>query len=65
MSRGTLVLFLIMYAYGFGLMLWAIFLDKHPTALSVKAAKFGLAGLILTVLYFIFMFGSGMQKLLD
>lgn len=63
MDTTTLIMFLIMYLYGFGLTLWAIFLDKHPTKSSLRAAKLGLFGLILTVIYFIFMFGTGREVL--
>ncbi len=63
MDMTTLMIFLCMYLYGFSLTLWAIFIDKHPTKLSVKAAKWGLCGLLLTVLYFIFTFATGRQTL--
>lgn len=51
MSLATLLLFLGMYAYGFTLMIWAIFFDKRPTKLSVNASIFGLIVLIATVFY--------------
>lgn len=57
----TLIVFLVLYAYGFSLMIWAAYFDKRPSKLSVKAAKIGLVVLICTVLYFLFMFGTGRQ----
>jgi drug/metabolite transporter (DMT)-like permease len=59
MDKTTLIIFLCMYVYGFSLTLWAIFLDKRPTPKSLKAAKWGLFGLLLTVAYYLFMFGTG------
>lgn len=61
MDLTTLIIFLVMYAYGFSLMIWAAYYDKRPTKLSVKAAKVGLVVLILTVIYFLITFGTGMQ----
>lgn len=54
MDRTTLLIYLAMYAYGFPLMIWAIFFDKRPTKLSRKSAIAGLVGLILTVFYVIY-----------
>lgn len=62
MDSITLLVFLVLYAYGFSLMIWAAYFDKRPTKLSVKAAKWGLFGLILTLVYFLFMFGTGRQN---
>ena len=31
MDTKTFIIYLIMYIYGFSLMIWAIFFDKHPT----------------------------------
>lgn len=41
-----------MYMYGFSMMIWAAFLDKNPTKKSLKAAKWGLVALGVTLLYF-------------
>lgn len=35
-------------------MLWALFLDKIPTSKTKRAALWGLAGLLLTLVYFIY-----------
>lgn len=54
MSLMTLLLYLAMYAYGYSLMIWAIFFDKRPTKLSVNASKFGLIALTATVFYTVY-----------
>lgn len=52
MDVTTFWIYIVMYVYGFSLTLWAIFLDKHPTSRTLKGAKFGLTGLIITLFYF-------------
>lgn len=54
MDITTLLIYLAMYAYGFGLVIWAIFFDKHPTKMSRNGAIFGLIALCLTVVYFVY-----------
>ena len=54
MDTTTLIIYIAMYVYGFSLTIWAIFFDKRPTKLSLIASKIGLAGLILTVFYFVY-----------
>lgn len=51
MNISTLIVYLVMYAYGFSLMIWALFFDKRPTKASVNASLFGLIVLIGTVFY--------------
>jgi hypothetical protein len=50
----TLIIYIIMYIYGFSLTIWAIFFDKHPTKTSRNGAIFGLIALILTLFYFVY-----------
>lgn len=52
MDTQTLVLYLVMYAYGFGLTLWAIFFDKRPTKKTYYAGIIGFFILFLTLFYF-------------
>jgi hypothetical protein len=54
MDVQTLIIYIVMYIYGFSLMIWEIFFDKHPTKTSRNAAIVGLIGLILTVFYFVY-----------
>lgn len=51
MSIQTIVIFTLMYIYGFSLMIWAIFFDKRPTKTSVNASIFGIFVLITTLFY--------------
>ncbi|MFN4174541.1 MAG: hypothetical protein ACK4HV_05505 [Parachlamydiaceae bacterium] len=60
MSRNTFYLYVLMYLYGFSLMVWAGYLDKNPTNRSRKAARWGLFALSVTLIYFftvLFFFG--------
>jgi hypothetical protein len=59
MDFKTFLLFLAMYIYGFSLMIWAIFIDKHPTRLSRNAAIAGFAILIMTLVYYLIMWSLG------
>jgi Zn-dependent protease with chaperone function len=52
MDTMTFFIYIGMYVYGFSLIIWALFFDKHPTKKTKKAALFGLIGLTLTVFYF-------------
>lgn len=61
MNRTTILIFAAMYLYGFSLMIWAIFFDKRPTKRSVRAAKWGLAGLTATLIYFLVMWLLGLE----
>ncbi|WP_068469567.1 hypothetical protein [Candidatus Protochlamydia phocaeensis] len=54
MSIPTLLFFIAMYIYGFCLMIWAIFFDKHPTKTTVNASIFGLIVLTCTLFYFFY-----------
>lgn len=54
MSITVFWIYIAMYIYGFSLMIWAIFFDKHPTKTSLRAAKWGLTGLIITLFYFFY-----------
>ncbi len=54
MSITTLVIYAIMYIYGFSLMLWTIFWDKRPTRLSRNAGITGLLALLVTLAYTIY-----------
>ena len=54
MELTTLLIYLAMYLYGFSLMIWAAFLDKHPTRKSRNGAKIGLVILSLTVIYVVY-----------
>lgn len=54
MDTTTFIIYIVMYVYGFSLIIWAIFFDKHPTKKSRNVAIFGLGALILTVFYFIY-----------
>lgn len=58
MSWTTLLIFLVMYVYGFSLMIWAIFLDKHPTKKSVRASIIGLIFLVATFIYNIYVLAT-------
>lgn len=44
--------FLGLYAYGFPLMIWALYFDKHPSRLSLRASKYGLIVLAASLIYF-------------
>ena len=59
MDNTTFYIFIAMYLYGFPLMIWAIFFDKHPTKKSLKVSKFGLAVLTLTLFYFFYVLSHG------
>jgi len=54
MDKKTLLIFLAMYAYGFTLMIWAIFFHKQRTKTTITAAAIGLAVLIATVFYTVY-----------
>jgi hypothetical protein len=54
MDTTTLIIYIVMYIYGFSLTIWAIFFDKRPTKKSRNGAIFGLVGLILTLFYVIY-----------
>jgi hypothetical protein len=54
MDYTTFVVYLVLYVYGFSLMIWALYFDKRPTKKSLMASKLGLAGLSLTLLYFFY-----------
>jgi len=54
MDFTTFIIYIIMYIYGFGLMIWAVFLDKQPTKKTRRFAIFGLIALILTLFYFFY-----------
>lgn len=54
MDAKTLIIYIVMYIYGFSLMIWAIFFDKRPTKRSRNGAIAGLTALILTVFYVIY-----------
>ena len=54
MDLKTLLVYSIMYIYGFSLMIWAIFIDKNPTKKSRNGAIIGLIALILTLFYCIY-----------
>lgn len=54
MDAKTFLIYIAMYIYGFSLTIWAIFFDKNPTQRSRNVAKYGLAALILTVFYFVY-----------
>jgi hypothetical protein len=54
MDITTFLFYIVMYIYGFSLMIWAIFFDKRPTKTTRYGAIAGLIGLILTVFYFIY-----------
>lgn len=54
MDIKTLIIYIIMYIYGFSLTIWAIFFDKRPTKTTRNGAILGLSGLILTLFYFIY-----------
>lgn len=61
MDITTFWIYLAMYLYGFPLMIWAIYFDKHPTRKSLLAAKIGLAILLLTLIYFFYVLRNGIQ----
>ena len=54
MDIKTLMIYIAMYLYGFGLIIWALFFDKRPTKRSRNGALFGLIALSLTVIYVIY-----------
>lgn len=54
MDTKTFIIYIVMYIYGFSLMIWAIFFDKRPTKKTRNGAIIGLIALILTVFYFIY-----------
>ncbi|CUI17959.1 hypothetical protein PNK_2363 [Candidatus Protochlamydia naegleriophila] len=54
MDITTLIVYIAMYIYGFSLMIWAIFLDKHPTKKTKNAGIFGLIVLLCTLVYFFY-----------
>lgn len=54
MDVQTLIIYIVMYVYGFSLMIWAIFFDKRSTKRSRNGAIFGLIALILTIFYVIY-----------
>lgn len=54
MDKTTLTIYILMYLYGFSLTIWAIFFDKRPTKKSYYGAIAGLIGLLLTMVYFIY-----------
>jgi hypothetical protein len=58
MDVTTILFFLGMYVYGFSLMIWAVFFDKHPSRISVKASIVGLVVLTCTVFYFIYILAT-------
>lgn len=58
MELTALMIYIAMYLYGFPLMIWTIFYDKHPTELSRRAAIFGLIVLLLTVAYLIYVLAT-------
>lgn len=51
MDVKTIIIFAVMYVYGFSLMIWAIYFDKHPTKTSVYASIFGIIVLIASMFY--------------
>lgn len=59
MDLTTFLIYVGMYIYGFSLMIWAIFFDKHPTKLSRRVSIFGLIVLIGTLFYFIYKIKDG------
>lgn len=59
MDLKTFLFFLAMYIYGFSLMVWAIFIDKHPTKTSRNAAIAGLVIMLLTLVYYLTMWFLG------
>lgn len=58
MDTKTLTIYMVMYLYGFSLMIWALYFDKHPTKKSLKAAKWGLIGLLLTLVYVVYVLST-------
>ena len=54
MDTQTFIIYVAMYLYGFSLTIWALFFDKHPTKKSYYGALYGLLGLVLTLIYFIY-----------
>jgi len=54
MDVNTFLIYVVMYLYGFSLTLWAIFFDKRPTRRSYYGSILGLAGLLLTLIYFVY-----------
>lgn len=54
MDTTTLFVYIAMYIYGFSLMIWTLFWDKHPTKTSRYASILGLTVLILSVFYVIY-----------
>lgn len=60
MDRTTFWIYVAMYLYGFPLMIWAAYFDKHPTQTSLKASKIGLIVLSLTLIYFAYAIKDGL-----
>lgn len=58
MDITTFIVYLVMYVYGFSLIIWALFFDKTPTKRTRYGALFGLIGLILTLFYFFYVLGT-------
>lgn len=54
MDLTTFIIYIVMYVYGFSLMIWAIFFDKHPTKKSVRVSIMGIVALICTLFYFFY-----------
>lgn len=54
MDKTTFFIYIAMYLYGFSMMIWAIFFDKHPTKRSIRASKIGIGALIVTLFYFFY-----------
>ncbi|MBA2368556.1 MAG: hypothetical protein H0V82_05990 [Candidatus Protochlamydia sp.] len=54
MDRTTFFFYVIMYVYGFSLMIWAAFYDKAPTKKTKNASFIGLFVLGLTLIYFFY-----------
>lgn len=50
----TVLFFIGLYVWGFSLTIWAIFFDKQPSKLSVKASKFALAALLASLGWFLY-----------
>ncbi len=60
MDWTTFWIYMAMYLYGFPLMIWTVFFDKHPSKLSLKAGKIGLVVLTLTLFYFFYAIRNGL-----
>ncbi len=61
MNSTTFWIYVAMYLYGFPMIIWAIFFDKHPTEKSLKAAKIGLFLLAWTLFYFFYVLKDGIK----